>query len=55
MADMLPICRPQPNWMPKKPKLMFQICQKLKRGFVESEFMCLRGYGIDFTGRGKDI
>src|ERR1039458_8102893 len=33
MALMLAICNPQPNWMPKNPKLMFQICQKLSRGF----------------------
>src|ERR1035437_589538 len=32
MALMLAIWRPHPNWMPKKPKLMFQICQKLSRG-----------------------
>ena len=32
MALMLAICRPQPNWMPRKPKLMFQICQKLRSG-----------------------
>src|SRR5271166_1149341 len=33
MALMLAICSPQPNWMPRKPKLMFHICQKLLRGF----------------------
>ena len=27
MALMLAICRPQPNWMPRKPKLMFQIVE----------------------------
>src|SRR5271163_4374729 len=32
MALMLAICSPQPNWMPKKPKLMFHICQKLRLG-----------------------
>jgi hypothetical protein len=32
MALMLAICRPQPNWMPRKPKLIFQICQKLRSG-----------------------
>src|SRR6478672_2795290 len=26
---MLAICSAQPNWMPRKPKHMFQICQKL--------------------------
>ena len=35
MADMLAIWSPQPNWMPRKPKLMFQICQKESWGFVE--------------------
>src|SRR5215510_1210947 len=29
MALMLAICRAQPNWMPRKPKHAFQICQKL--------------------------
>lgn len=29
---MLPICKLQPNWIPKNPKHMFQICQKLNRG-----------------------
>src|ERR1035437_5603307 len=33
MALMLAICRPQPNWMPKNPKLMFQICQNLSCSF----------------------
>src|ERR1051326_6166714 len=33
MGLMLAICKPQPNWMPRKPKLMFQICQKLRCGF----------------------
>src|SRR5215510_3134791 len=32
MPLILASCSPQPNWMPKKPKLMFQICQKLRRG-----------------------
>src|SRR6266545_1635473 len=32
MALMLAICSAQPNWMPRKPKLMFQICQKLRCG-----------------------
>ena len=31
MLDMNPPCRAKPNWMPKKPKLMFQICQKERR------------------------
>src|SRR5713101_3795164 len=32
MALMFAIWSPQPNWMPRKPKLMFQICQKPSRG-----------------------
>src|SRR5262244_3894911 len=32
MALMLASCRPHPNWIPRNPKLMFQICQKLRRG-----------------------
>src|SRR4029450_3390395 len=30
---MLAICSAQPNWMPRKPTVMFQICPKLSRGF----------------------
>jgi hypothetical protein len=30
---MLAICRLQPNWLPRKPKLMFQTCQKFRRDF----------------------
>src|SRR5690349_2023690 len=33
MGVMFACYTPQPNWMPRKPKLMFQICQMLKRGF----------------------
>ncbi len=32
MWHMFAICNPQPNWMPRKPKLMFQICQKVRGG-----------------------
>src|SRR5260370_31313828 len=32
MALMLCICNPQPTWIPKNPKLMFQICQNRSRG-----------------------
>src|ERR1041385_3666391 len=39
MPLMLPSCNCQPNWMPRNPKLMFQICQKLKRGlFMKDSF-----------------
>src|ERR671918_1666255 len=34
MALMLAICSAQPNWMPRKPKLMFQICQKPRCGLA---------------------
>src|SRR4026208_2472322 len=33
---MLASCRPQPNWIPRNPKLMFEICQKLRRGLFIS-------------------
>src|ERR1039458_2185335 len=33
MALMLAICKPQPNWIPKNPKFMFQIWAKRSRGF----------------------
>ena len=29
----LAFCSAKPNWMPRKPKHMFQICQKLRAGF----------------------
>src|ERR1700690_4674887 len=32
MALMFAICNPQPNWIPRKPKLMFQTCQKVRGG-----------------------
>nr|GFB83762.1 hypothetical protein [Tanacetum cinerariifolium] len=34
MRLMLPFCSAKPNWIPRKPKLMFQICQKLSRGLA---------------------
>src|SRR5271165_3562757 len=37
MALILAICRPQPNWMPRNPKLMFQICQNVFGGFCISQ------------------
>src|SRR5215469_15525445 len=48
MALMFAICRPQPNWMPRKPKLMFQICQKLRCGFMIGKLSSLRSY-IELT------
>ena len=38
MALMFAICRPQPNWMPKNPKLMFHICQNDNRGLSMVRF-----------------
>src|SRR5208282_407231 len=38
MALMFAICNPQPNWIPRKPKLMFQICQKVRGGLSISSF-----------------
>src|SRR5206468_8705220 len=34
MALMFAIWSPQPNWIPRKPKLMFQICQNESGGLV---------------------
>ena len=34
MRDMKPPCSAKPNWMPRKPKDMFQICQKDRRGLA---------------------
>src|SRR5215204_5172360 len=31
---MFPICRPQPNWIPRNPKLIFQICQNESVGLA---------------------
>jgi hypothetical protein len=33
---MNPPCKANPNWMPKNPKLMFQICQKDNFGFCNA-------------------
>src|SRR5512142_233741 len=40
MALMFAIWRPQPNWMPPKPKLIFQICQNDSRG-LNTDFAAL--------------
>ena len=29
----LEFCRAKPNWIPRNPKLMFQICQNVSGGF----------------------
>src|ERR1051326_1506370 len=39
MGLMFANCKPQPNCMPRNPKLMFQICQKLRRGFSRISFL----------------
>src|ERR1035441_6004666 len=39
MALMFAICNPQPNWMPRKPKLMFQICQNVRGGLSMDSFL----------------
>jgi hypothetical protein len=31
---MLASCRPQPNWIPRNPKFMLNICGKLSRGRI---------------------
>src|SRR5438445_2567273 len=31
-------CRAKPNWMPRNPKHMFQICQKLRVGLVVMKY-----------------
>ena len=33
MRDMKPPCSANPNWMPRKPNDMFQICQNDSGGF----------------------
>ena len=35
MRLVLAFCSAKPNWMPKKPKLMFHNCQNDRRGFKE--------------------
>src|SRR5437870_12763913 len=37
MALMFASWSPQPNWMPRNPKLMFQICQKASLGLSISD------------------
>lgn len=34
MALMFAICSPQPNCMPRNPKLIFQICQNVRDGLL---------------------
>src|SRR5208283_5640034 len=41
MALMFAICNPQPNWMPKKPKLRFQICQNVRGGLFMDSILLL--------------
>src|SRR6516165_9139319 len=48
MALMLAICSPQPNWMPRNPKLMFQICQNVFGGF------CIGQWTLTPLARGAD-
>ena len=51
MVLMLAICSPQPNWMPKNPKLMFQISQNDSRGLVwVSTGLPAEGDSIQFPG-----
>src|SRR5262249_37158412 len=45
------ICRAQPNWMPRKPKLMFQICQKLSGFSVFSRLLDDDGSSFVWTQR----
>ena len=61
MALMLAICSAQPNWMPRKPKLMFQISQNVRRGFVlgataavaaAGEVMGPQFFGVSGAARG---
>ena len=48
MALMFAICSPQPNWIPKNPKLMFQICQKFRRGLLST---CRLGHNFGWVGK----
>src|SRR5260221_10138233 len=57
MALMFAIWRPQPNWIPRNPKLMFQICQKASLGLSmwDPPFARILPHGIhrrseDFRG-----
>ncbi len=38
IADMFASCSPQPNWMPRKPKFMLNICPKLRCGLSMVKF-----------------
>jgi len=41
MRLVLVFCSAKPNWMPKKPKLMFHNCQKVSRGLLMMECICI--------------
>jgi hypothetical protein len=41
MREAFPFCKAKPNWIPKKPKLMFQICQNDKRGLERTAVGCI--------------
>src|SRR5215468_10579646 len=42
-------CSAKPNWMPMKPKHMFQICQKLRRGFMVESPLLLTFHDLQFS------
>src|SRR5690348_2334843 len=46
MALILAICRPQPNWMPKNPKFMFQIWPKRSLGFSMLPLLVVNGCAV---------
>jgi hypothetical protein len=41
ILEAFPFCRANPNWMPKNPKLMENICQKFILGFSFSAVLII--------------
>ena len=56
MRLVLAFCSAKPNWMPKKPKLMFQSCQNDRRGLMAAVCisMCVPNDGPDLSGLSCD-
>src|SRR5260221_5838361 len=51
MGLMLAICRPQPNWMPRNPKFMFQMAGRESGGcFITSNGGGLLGFAVVADG-----
>jgi hypothetical protein len=52
MRDMKPPCSAKPNWMPRKPNDMFQICQNESAGLEAVPVACMRVLDVVVRVRG---